>query len=135
MKSLKNIIIFGAISLFVASCGEKPSDVAKKFTEATLKFDFNEAKKYVAKAYYEDIDKLIEQIEAPESQDVLEIIKANAKDAKIEIIEEQIAEDGNTATVKIKVSVMGEEDADNIPLIKEDGQWKVNKTIDLGNGK
>ncbi|MDR2125768.1 MAG: DUF4878 domain-containing protein [Prevotellaceae bacterium] len=135
MKLLKSLILVVAAGLVITACGggaSTPSDVVKKFNEATLKLDLKEAKKYVAKAHYEDIDKLIAKIETPEVQPMLEVFKASVKDAKFEIIGEEIAEDGNTATVKVKVSVMGQENEEDTPLIKEDGQWKIDKKIDIG---
>ncbi|MDR2064978.1 MAG: DUF4878 domain-containing protein [Prevotellaceae bacterium] len=134
MKLLKSLVLVVAAGLMITACGgaSTPSDVVKKMNEATLNFDFKEAAKYVAKEHVESYNKLAEQFAAPEAKDYIEGIKAMVKDAKFEILEEKIAEDGNTAVVKVKSSGMGQEKEEEVNLVKEDGQWKVNEGLDMG---
>ncbi|MDR1346990.1 MAG: DUF4878 domain-containing protein [Prevotellaceae bacterium] len=134
MKLLKSMVLVLMAGLIMTACGggATPSDVVKKFSEASLNFDFKELSKYVAKEHVDSYNKLAEQFEAPEAKAYLETMKTMAKDSKFEILGETISEDGNTATVKVKTSAMGQEKEDDVNLIKEDGQWKINENVGLG---
>ena len=135
MKLLKKLAFVLAASLMLTSCGgggSTPSSVAKKFAEATKNLDFKEAKKYVAKEYAEDVDEIIEQLNSPEAQAYMGMIKEMAKSAKIEVFGEKISDDGNSATVTIKTEVMGQTHEEDLPLIKEDGVWKVDEKPSMG---
>ena len=134
MKLLKKIVFVVAAGLMLVSCGgaSSPSDVAKKFVEATKEFDFKEAKKYVAKEYADAMDQIIEQFSSPEAQGYLKIFKETAKGTKVEVLGEKISEDGNSAVVTVKFEMMGQSQEEELPLILEDGAWKINEKPSAG---
>jgi uncharacterized protein YchJ len=130
MKLLKKFVLVVAASLMMTACGggggATPSDVAKSFNEAMLKYDFAAAKQYVAKDLQETYAQKVELSNSPEKQELLSAIRRQRSELKFEIISERIEEDGNTATVKYKsINRDGEEEENYHHLVKEDGQWKV----------
>jgi ABC-type glycerol-3-phosphate transport system substrate-binding protein len=136
MKLLKSLMLVVAAGLMLTACGggssASPSEVAKKFVEATVNLDFEEVKKYIAKEHFESIDKATKQLESPEAKAYLETYKALAKDVKVEVVSEEISEDGNSATVTLSYAIMGQTQEQKLPLIKEDGAWKINEAASSG---
>ncbi|MDR2653538.1 MAG: DUF4878 domain-containing protein [Prevotellaceae bacterium] len=135
MKLLKSLVLVVAAGLMMTACGggATPSEVAKKVMDATLKFDFKEVKKYVAKDLVPLVEQSIVQTETEEGKQMLEAYKALVKDVKVEVVSEEIAEDGNTAKVTVKTTTpTGEVDEDTLSLVKEEGGWKVAKLPNVG---
>ena len=130
MKLLKTLVFVVAAGLMVTAYGQDakkltPSDVVNKFYEAALTFDFANAKEYVSKNFQEAYGEMVAKLEAPEVKEQLEVMKELTKDAKIEIVSEDIDEDNAVVTVKI---IMAEEEREDvIILIKEDDNWKINE--------
>lgn len=130
MKSMA--IIFFASVMFLA-CGDgssnasgngDPREVAEKFYKAIMSYDYDEVAKYCSKESlqsFEEAKKQINNIPA----DQLNTIKETAKMAKVETGEAKISEDGKSATVDLKVSIMGMENIQPIKLVKEGNDWKV----------
>ncbi|MDR1553829.1 MAG: DUF4878 domain-containing protein [Prevotellaceae bacterium] len=136
MKLLKSLVLVVAAGLIMTACGgggATPSEVAKKVMDATLKFDFNEVKKYVAKDIVPLVEQSIAQTETEEGKQMLEMYKNLVKDVKVEVVSEEIAEDGNTAKVTLKTtSPTGEVSEDTINLVKEEDGWKVKELPNAG---
>jgi ABC-type glycerol-3-phosphate transport system substrate-binding protein len=128
MKLLKNLVLVVAAGLMMTACGgggATPSEVAKKAMEATFNFDSNALKDLVAKDLIPAVEEAIAQQESEEGKAQIEMAKGFLKEAKFEVVGEEIAEDGNTATVTVKVSAMGQEDEQTLNLVKEEGKWKL----------
>ena len=135
-KLLKSLALVVAAALMMTACGgggggATPSDVVKKFMEATTTdFDFAKAKQYVAKEHLASYDEVMALLETPEMKAYMDAAKAAAQAAggqlvKIDVVNEEI--DGDNAKVTVKMSSMGQEMEEVIPLIKEDGSWKINQ--------
>jgi hypothetical protein len=129
MKNLTKLILLMLACLPVISCAPKtPEEVVKIMIAATQKLDFATIKQHLASeriARFEEAEKEMKENPNNAADFIFKI-----KDAKIEIISEIISEDGNSATVIIKISQVKGEDGsfeNNIDLIKENGEWKFNE--------
>ena len=134
MKLLRSLAVVVAAMLMFTAYGQdaKPSDVVKKFVEATVAFDFAAAKQYVIKEHQAKLDEVIAQFEAPEAKAQIDEMKAVLESVggiKVDIVNEEI--DGDSAKVTVQVSGGGQSQEQVISLIKEDGKWKVNDDIGM----
>jgi hypothetical protein len=111
--------------------GKTPSEVAKRFIEATLSMDYETAEKYITKEAlesdeYRELRKEMETAKSNFSKEEIEATQAILKLIKVEVVGEEIAADGKSATVTVKVSGYGgEADENPVSLAKEDGKWKL----------
>ena len=136
MKLLKSLILVVAAGLVMTACGggassDNPTDVVKTYMDAQMGPDFATMKKCVAKDLIPTIDAQIEAYEAmtPEQKQQAEEYKKMTEQIKFEYEEAKISEDGNSATVTMKVDFMGQSMDNNISLIKEDGSWKISSLM------
>ena len=112
------------------SCGDasSPSNIAKKYIEATKNYDFKAAKEYIAKEYEAEMDRIDEQMNTPEVQATVAAIRAAVKTPITrKVIDEKISKDGNSAIVTIRIEGQGESYEEYLLMILEDGVWKVNE--------
>ena len=133
MKLLKSLTLVVAAGLMITAYGKAekgltPSEVVKKFTEATINFDFAKAKEYVSTNVQSSYDEIIAHFELPELKEQLEMIKNMAKDVKVDIIEEKIEDDVAHVTIKIHFGGDEEDREDVVNLIKEENEWKINES-------
>lgn len=129
-------LIFGLIMaigamLALTACGDdsnSPKGVTKAYYEALVKQDFKTAMDYCCK---KDGKLLTDQ----EKETLTTMMASKLNDEKtkqslvasFELGEETIAEDGNSAKVKVKtVTVGGQEKDVNTDLLKVDGKWYIN---------
>jgi hypothetical protein len=110
--------------------GKTPSEVAKIFVEATLSMDYEAAEKYVTKEVlesdeYKEFKKGIKTAKSNFSKEELKATQAILKLVKVEVVGEEIAADGKSATVTVKVSGYGEAEENPVSLVKENGRWKL----------
>ena len=133
MKLLKSLILVVAAGLVMTACGGgassgNPSDVVKTLMDAQMSNDFKTIKGCVTKDLIPFIDEQIEAFEAmtPEQKAQAEEMKKFAEQMKFDVGEAVISEDGNSATVTVKIDFMGQQIDNNFSLAKEDGKWKVN---------
>jgi hypothetical protein len=133
MKLLKSLVLVVAAGLMIAACGgaSTPSDVVKKVLDAQASFDYGTVKKYVVKDLVPQIEEVEKQFESPEAKAAIEASKVLEGDqqVKYDVVKEEI--DGDSAKVTVKMSVAGREQEFTLPLVKEDGAWKVS-TLDFG---
>jgi ABC-type transporter MlaC component len=133
MKLLKSLILVVAAGLVMTACGggksENPSDVVKKVFEAQKNYDFDAVKQYVVKDLIPLIDQQVAALDAlsDEEKEQFEESKKLYAQVQYEVGEAVVAEDENSATVSVKVTFMGQENSVDIPLVKEDGVWKVSR--------
>lgn len=105
-------IMFGVFLLLALSgCSDKPSDVAKSFTQAMAKNDLEKASKFATK----------ETMDMMKFASGLGGIEKNPK-FKYKLIEEKIIDD-NRAKVTYKDA--STDKTDTLELVKVDGDWKV----------
>lgn len=128
--------LLGIIALFIAvftmsSCSDNsPKGVAKKAISCMQAKDWNG---YVDLLYFDkeegkDIDKEKEQLAALFKEKGEEELNKQGGIKSYEIVSEEISEDGNTATVTVKI-VYGdgtEKDNEKIKMKKDaNGDWKI----------
>ncbi len=124
------IVALGAM-LALTACGSKestPSDVTRDYYEALVKQDFKSAMEYCCKKdgkMLTDAEK--QQVSAMMETKVNDETQKKSLVAKYELGEETIAEDGNTAVVKVKTTTIGGETKEvESQCIKVDKKWYVN---------
>ena len=132
MKKLFGILLlFSAMALFVTSCSSSssPGDAFKGYMELMKKGDA----KAFAQAFavdetqtpeeQEQAAQLIEGLIGDKTKKMMEE-KQGLKD--VQVLEENISEDGKTATLKVKfVYGDGTEEESTQEMVKQDGKWKM----------
>jgi len=113
--------------ILYSTSSDNPSDVVKKIMDASMNFDFVAMKEYVTRELIPIIEQQIVAFETmtPEQKAQTEEYKKFAEQMKFDVGEAEISEDGNFATVPVKVDFMGQSMDNNISLVKEDGKWKI----------
>ena len=121
---MKKLALFVSALLMVfafSSCSKtSPKDVANDYYSALKKGDFEKALSYTNMTNSEEIQQSVQKMQGIEF-----------KITEFEIINEEIAEDGNSATVEVKYSYTSafnkdpEEKTEKLNLIKEDENWKI----------
>jgi ABC-type glycerol-3-phosphate transport system substrate-binding protein len=133
MKLLKSLALVVSAALMITACGggsgSTPSEVAKKFIEATSSFDFAKAKQYVTKEHQAAYDELNAKMDSPEVKATMEMMKSFAANVKIDVVNEKIEGDNAEVTIKLGgMEAMGvPAQEQTIHLVKEDGAWKINE--------
>ena len=131
MKKLLGILVlFSAMALFMTSCqSSTPGDAFKGYMELMKKGDIKE----FAKGFAVDETKtpeeqqqqtqLIESLIGDKTKKMMEE-KQGLKD--VQILEEAISEDGNSANLKVKfIYGDGSEEESAQEMVKQDGKWKM----------
>ena len=121
---MKKIALFVSALLMVfafSSCSKtSPTDVANDYYSALKKGDFEKAMSYTNMNNYEEIQQSVQKMQG---------FALNI--SEYEIVNEEIAEDGNSATVDVKYTYTSafnkdpEEKTEKLNLIKEDGKWVI----------
>lgn len=131
MKKVLYFGLFATIIFMLASCGgaSTPGAAAKQYAE------------YVQNGKYEKfVDGIVfdEKMDAAKVKEAKEGLTAMLKEKvnkeiekkqgikQIDIVSEEVAEDGNTAKVVLKQTYgNGETDDNTYDMIKQDGKWKM----------
>jgi hypothetical protein len=129
MKKISYLALAAFVVLIAAACSSTPAGpgaAMKEYYEALIKGDyekFAEGVKFKDSDASEDAAKQKEGVVAM-LKDKMEKAPAEKKPTAIEIGSEEIAEDGNTAKVKFKVTLAnGNVDEDDQDMVKVDGKW------------
>ena len=111
---MKKMIGMLAVAFCLVGCSKGPDKVAVNFMESIRDGKFEKAVEYAAK----DSKPLIAFISQmpKDKRDELAGVEFNAVDTKI---------DGDTAKVKLEGSKDGKTKTNEVDLVKEDGEWKV----------
>lgn len=137
MKTQKKLAFVGAfiaLALVAAACGggagSSPTATAKAFFEAAKARDAAGIKNTMSKASLE----LMEKVAKMQNKSLDEALKepnSAPQATSFEAKDEKIT--GDTATVMVKDA---KGDWESIPLVKEDGQWKIalDKAMQQGPG-
>lgn len=120
--SVLTLLLF-SFTMFVGCGGDegKIKSTAKKYFKAMEKGDFKAAGKCLCKKSKEEFDKTLENKEMKAFME--EMTKAMFAEAKPKFGEVKI--DGDKATIKVTMKMMGKESTDDIPLVKEGGKWLI----------
>lgn len=123
MKKIIVILCAVAAVFCLASCSSSsPSNVANAYYKALQKGDYEKALSYTDLTDQEEIQQ--------------QIAKFKAFDVKVtdfEVVSEEIAEDGNSATVCVSVTQTSSMDKEpktkenKLQLVKVDGKWKIHE--------
>lgn len=125
---LLSVLIFGTI-VFMASCGgsgsSSPGEVVKAYYQKVEKGDAEAALDYIdfegKELTAEDKEKLIGLLGEGTKQ-----MEEKGGIKSFEIVEENIAEDGNTADVSFKIIYGNDKEEENkAKVAKVDGNWKL----------
>jgi len=122
---LASLVIFSLLSCAGGGDASAIKQVVKDF------------EKYFNAGNYDQVyDLLSKNVQKGLSKDELkqsmETLKSVAPDQKIEIKLEITGEpkiDGNSATLKVKATFMGETSESDSKLVKEDGKWKLDEAL------
>lgn len=124
---MKNYIVItiALLAIFISGCGtlqtaRTPSDTLRALNEAAKKRDAEAIKKLLSKSTLALIEKNA-AAQKTTSDDLLTREQGAPFRELPEIRAEKI--EGDTATVEIKSEIIPENE--KIPLVKEDGEWKV----------
>ena len=116
MKNINNSIfriLFIAIIFAACTGSDTPHSLAEKFLKAMSIQDYETAKKYGT----EETEKLLEMMSGFKKMSA----DSAGKDLKFEIIREKI--EGDNAIIYYKEE--GKEGELQLPIVKEEGKWKV----------
>lgn len=130
MKKVFYLSMMAIAMLVMAACSSSPSgpgEALKKYSEYLQKGDYEKFVDGLAFAESQDAANIKEEKEALVSMLKEKITKEYEKKGgmkEIEIVSEQIAEDGNTAVVKTKCTYgNGETEEGDQQMVKRDGKW------------
>jgi hypothetical protein len=126
-------LLLGMVALlsifFATSCGgpKTPGEIAKYYTEKMYKGDIEEVlEAYVNPPEGEKKDQLVALVKGK----LEKTLEKKEGLSEVKIMEEKIAEDGETARVKLEVIFGdGSKDHDTMRLKKVDGDWKINEKL------
>ncbi|MDR3286484.1 MAG: DUF4878 domain-containing protein [Prevotellaceae bacterium] len=127
MKTTKILLSAALAMLMLTNCGggaNSPKDVVLTVFNAAKKLDFETMKKHLTQERISDIERIEKMLNSnPEERAE---IKEMLKNAKFEILSEEISADDNSAVVTIKTSRVKDKDdkEDEVDLVKIDGIWK-----------
>lgn len=118
VKILVALSVVCSLSLLTGCWSSSPGDVAKAFSENFFRGNFDAASQYAVKVdvprlkdtgFKNSMAKTLQSIET-----IKEVVPLSAKEI------------GDTATVRMKLVLSnGHSEESDIPLVKEDGKWKV----------
>jgi predicted SnoaL-like aldol condensation-catalyzing enzyme len=132
MTKTKCFLVVVALTLLGVGCGggsNSPTEIEKAMYSQFQKGNYEKAVEVM-------VDNL-ESDEAPAAEERTEFIKSFTEKAKesieaqggikdFEVVKETISEDGETATVEIKIIYgNGEEETQTSKYVKKDGVWKL----------
>ncbi|MEP7110368.1 MAG: DUF4878 domain-containing protein [Ferruginibacter sp.] len=131
---MKKVLTCLALIVVLYSCKNgtsgSPKRTVAKFIEASKEGNITEVKKYITRSdagLLEIGENFLSKLDPNGVNDMKDKMskefKEKAKDAKIELKDEQI--DGDNATVNVEFMHDGKTETRPFSLIKEDGQWKI----------
>jgi len=132
MKNIKTIVLVALVSIMFAGCGSKadassPKEITEKVFKATLEFDFETLKQYVAKNRLSTLEK--DERRFAKNIELRDELTKDVKDAKVKVLSEEFSEDGQSAIVTVQIKLMTEEEPyeGELNFIKENGEWKMDE--------
>lgn len=121
MKKILGILAITVMAVCFAGCSKNsPEAVMNNYLKAMKNSDFAKALSYTTLSS-DDQAKMVSMYDAFMSDEE----KAEMKKMSYKILETELSEDGESATVKYTMSMDGEEKEVEQEVLKVDGQWKV----------
>lgn len=125
MKKIQTILAIAVMALVMASCGgaksTAPSKTVVKYYELMQKGDYTAAIDCIA---LQDETAKAQLVSIMESK-VPAAIKENGGYKGLEVISEEVAEDGQSANVKVKVLYGNKDTEEDLKLVNKDGKWML----------
>lgn len=118
---MKKLLGALAVALCLVGCGKGPDKAALNFFEALRDSDFTKAAEYAAKDTKPMINMMAAMATDPKFKESNEANEL--KGVEFKVLETKV--DGDTAKVKMEAKKDGKAEAQDIDLVKEDGEWKV----------
>ncbi|MDR3285941.1 MAG: hypothetical protein LBT27_00685 [Prevotellaceae bacterium] len=126
MKNFKKLFTFLLSASLVFHCAaQTPRDVLAKCYSASSNFKYDEIKECLSLRIVAYVDVLKQKFENPEMKFQRDLIAAAIQTAQYDIIEENISDNGKTATLKTKVSFMNQSFTTDVVFVTENKIWKI----------
>ncbi len=120
MKTLRIVILSLCAAFLLAACGSNtPEAVFEKYVDAAKAVDFDAAKKCISKSLFQEFD---EMMKTTTEDDIKEMKKEN-ESMVIKVIRSEI--NGDNAIVYYEEGHGDHSHENQVPLVKEDGEWKI----------
>ncbi|MDR0660908.1 MAG: DUF4878 domain-containing protein [Prevotellaceae bacterium] len=121
MRTLKTLALVIAASLLLFACGgSSPESVVSKYLDAVKAVDLKAAKECLSKPLAVEFEEMTRDF----SEDEIKELKEENANMNVKVVRSEI--DGETAVVYLEEAHSDHSHERKIPLIKEDGQWKMN---------
>ncbi|MDR3287133.1 MAG: DUF4878 domain-containing protein, partial [Prevotellaceae bacterium] len=133
MKTTKMLLCAALAMLMLANCGggaNSPKDVVLTVFNAAKRLDFATMKKHLTQERIAKLERREERLKNNPERRAETIDRV--KNAKFEIISEEISEDGESAVVIVKISRIKDASKDyeeEVDLVKIDGIWKIDSNV------
>lgn len=129
MKTFKNFFCVALLAIIAinstAQDNATPRDILAKCHNAGSSFNYSIIKECLSARNAAYVDQIKQKFESPDMKLQKGLISAALQTAQYDIVEEKISENGKSATLKTKVSVMGQSFTADVILIKENNVWKI----------
>lgn len=131
MKKIFSILLlFSAMTLILTSCDmASPGAACKSYMEKLKNGDYKGFAQGIATdetKTAEENEQMVAMIEGLLKEKSDQMLKEKGGIKDIKILEENVSEDGNTATVKVKfIYGDGTEKEDTQEMVKQNGVWKM----------
>jgi hypothetical protein len=132
MKRFRTIAIVLVLVTLLAACGGgggSPVGVVKDFWKALTKFDIDKMKELTCSEYRSEMEEAFGFAEMGDLSELADLMEFDVSGLKYEVV----SESGDNAVVRVygelKVTFFGQSESEQmdeeIPVVKEGGQWKV----------
>ena len=102
-----------------------PQDILARCYNASSNFDYDAVKECLSVRNIVYVDQIKQKLESPDMKLQKGLIAAAIQTSQYDIIEETVSTNEKSATLKVKISLMGQTITADIILIKEDKNWKI----------
>jgi hypothetical protein len=132
MKSFKKLFVFILCATTVFHCISQtgkskmtPRDILSECYSACSNFNYDAIKECLSQRNIAYVDVVKQKFENPEMKLQKNLVVATIQTAKYDIIEENISENGQTATLKVKVAIFEQTFTADIAFVIENNKWKI----------
>ncbi|MDR2651556.1 MAG: hypothetical protein LBC68_04480 [Prevotellaceae bacterium] len=132
MRNLKKIFVFILCAIIAFNCLSQtgkakmsPRDVLAQCHSACSNLNYDAIKECISQRNVVYVDVVKQKFENPEMKFQKNLVAATIQTAKYDILEETVSENGKTATLKTKVSVLDQTFTADVLFILENNSWKI----------
>jgi hypothetical protein len=102
-----------------------PRDILAKCYNASANFDYDAVKECLSARNIAHVDAIKQKIESSDMKLQKGLIAAALQTSQYDIVEENVSANGKTATLKTKISVMGQILTADVVFVTENNTWKI----------